>query len=809
MDVDNIEKITLVTSGTGRGMKPESVYIFRKNNGVPTKEAYSAAEHSKLIAEFANANGKSVEDLQKEGLLNGVHFEDVDKLDELNKEFDNAFRGVSDDNSDEIDPIKKTSSKGKTVAKVVGATAALAGAIGGIAVGCSKIADKEDDKETNIDFDTASFDELMNILSESSYERKFSQNVYDVMEKLNTRMKSEGIFKLDIDKDNVLQFTVDEIIAAKLALNDFTDDQLKEIFGLYNLDSDVVLSNYESFTSKMKVFAMNGKSSSSVSELIENEENRRWFELVESSITTFNSNLTNENSDKVIKTFAYFYTHGINGVDNIENNMATLNCIKNLALNMVVGYSDANANTDYKKYLTVSSQPGEFDSKYVTNKMSQVQKGEQLSKYIDITENGVCTISVVSDHLKDIDSRLSEMRRSTINIAKQELDSVLCNEGYSNLSVLYGTLDEEAIRNTKNKKCIEALDRYISITTEKYIQNPTFEQISKAIVRDLGPYKEISNKTLYTTEELKDYLITLVNNRHRGSELLNSKRGSGTDISREEFNSMNKNEQKNYIKNNGTVTGTKTETKTEEVKKDDLTPSERKDAEDQEKEQEKIFVNDGKEYKADAAKAAKQGQLDANDYCLSTKLGDRVIIAHRNGQNVSYNTYINESASAMNKSLSSYNYKDSKEVEAYKAAWNSEIKDRVDYALEVAKEEDRIKEKAQREIDELNKNQNSKPSDSNNNNNSTPDVVEKPNGNDELDDPNINQEPAPSEGEIIHDEDVDVIEPTFEDVPIDYVPNSMDAYQTFITEPDYSAYAQAAIDGLDEALATYQKTKTR
>ena len=37
----------------------------------------------------------------------------------------------------------------------------------------------------------------------------------------------------------------------------------------------------------------------------------------------------------------------------------------------------------------------------------------------------------------------------------------------------------------------------------------------------------------------------------------------------------------------------------------------------------------------------------------------------------------------------------------------------------------------------------------------------------------------------------------------------MDAYQTFITEPDYSAYAQAAIDGLDEALATYQKTKTR
>ena len=163
----------------------------------------------------------------------------------------------------------------------------------------------------------------------------------------------------------------------------------------------------------------------------------------------------------------------------------------------------------------------------------------------------------------------------------------------------------------------------------------------------------------------------------------------------------------------------------------------------------------------------------------------------------------------MNKSLSSYNYKDSKEVEAYKAAWNSEIKDRVDYALEVAKEEDRIKEEAQREIDELNKNQNSKPSDSNNNNNSTPDVVEKPNGNDELDDPNINQEPAPSEGEIIHDEDVDVIEPTFEDVPIDYVPNSMDAYQTSITEPDYSAYAQAAIDGLDEALATYQKTKTR
>ena len=840
MDKDNIKNVILLLDNNE---KPKYVYIFRED-APPTREYYNKS-HEDLLRELMNKNSvSSLKDLVNLGIVKGITSTDSENIQKLDDDFRRESESFTINNStdnnnlDSESEIKKDPSNKKKIVKGVVATTAAVAAIAGGAVACTRQEEKKEEK--TIDFNTASFEELMNSMSESSERRIFSENVYNTMETLNKKMLDENVFYMSVDGEAVLQFTSDEIIAAKLAFNTYSDEQLKEIFGMEELNADVLLTNYQSFASKMKAFAMSGKQSSTISNLIEDSENREWFEAVENSITAFNSNLSNENADKVIRTFAYFYSHGINGIDNLENDKSSINCIKNLALNMVVGYSDANANTDYKKYLVVSSEPSEFDSKYVTNKLSQVQKGEKLLQYIEIANKGVCTTASVKTHFENAVSQLSELQNNQKNIATQALATVLLDEKQSELGnkVLYDVVNDtlkEEINKTGNKKCIEALETYNNAIEGISKDTPTFAQIKVAINSELGPYKDINTKQLYTSEELENYLITIVNNRHRGVELTNSNRSPEADISREEFNSMSKKEQKEFIKENGEVVSTKKTTTSKEVSKNDLTPSEKKEAEKQEEELKNIVVVEGNEYKADTAKAALDGQKDANDYSTSTNLDDRVFRAYFEGKTVNYDTYINESIPAMNAAMAKHGYKDESEKTAYKNTWKSEIKDRVDHAIKFAKEghipdsdkgKEEVKKKELEEIEKLNKQEqnnssneennnnisNDKDNNSNNNNNNTPVeevpiASETPSEDNLLDDPNINTTPPESDAEIIGNDTVStssIIE--VNDVPI--------SYQTSVSEPANDGYEYnedeiiaASIEGFEEAYKTYKKVR--
>lgn len=881
--VENIRKINILLDENNN---PKEILIFRKENGVPTREAFSST-HMQLLNDFAVANGHSLEDLDKlseSGLVNSVPVTDVDSYNIVLDEFDNEFRNAGTTTDEEfiepeVTPIvpnpeaKEDGIKGKTVAKIAGASVLGIAAIGGIFVACSKQKNETEEASKVTDFDNATFEELMSTLSETSERRIFFENVYTVTEDLNAKLIDTSVFALKEDGEAKLQFTIDEVMAAKIAFNNYSSEELKEIFGMQEVNAQALQSNYQSFVSKISKFAMNGKAPSTISNLIEDEANRAWFESIENAIIDFNkevekedSKLINEKADKVIRTFAYFYTHSINGVDGISNDASTLNCIKNVALNMIGGYYDANVEKEYKQYLVVSTAPGEFDDKYVTEKLAQVQKGETLKFHKDEADKGVCTISNVYDHFDAMLTSLKTEQKTQSDYEQlliMKLSEVLLDEGQTELSakVLSQGVTEEVRKEfeTTNKKCKKGLEEYDEVIASLYEEIPSFEQITIAAEKDnykdvfgnlyvsrgeketdetyekrvdeaIVKYEEenqlqkltVREKLGRLNEKIKSFISTIYNNRIRGAQKINvNSIADSNGITKQEWDEKSKEEKLEYAKEHGEVVSSKKEEVTQKVEKEDLTPSEKVEAEKKEEEEKYVVEVEGEQYKTNEALAAAYAILDVKEYCNSINLSQTILEDARKNETVSYDTYINSSKSAMNSAMSKRGITNEKEKAAYEKAWNAYIKDRVDYALEVKKEEDKIKEEALEEIEELNKQQNSTNEEDNSyndiyeeetdekeeNKDDVPVVEETPSEDFDnlLDDPQLQ---GPVEGD-----DIPIVvapeEPVIEsyDIPVSTqsVSTSLDESESYSEEE----YVAAALLGLEEALQEEEKANQK
>ena len=439
--------------------------------------------------------------------------------------FDTEANELNDDeveNEDELDTradkLEKNYNKKKTAAKIaIGVAAGVLGATGIAAAvtSCNKNTNKNKNEEST----NKSFESLMNSMKKDDERRVFAENVFSVTEALNSKTLDKNVFALEEDGEATLHFTYDEVAAAKLVLNNYTSEEMYKIFGTDEIDTNDIMVKYQSFTTKMSLYAMNGKAPSGVASLISNEANRTWFEKIENSIVEFNKAPNSTNADKVIRTFAYFYNHGINGSDGIENDEATLSCVKNLAFNMICGYRDANGEKDYQQYLVVSTEPGSFDDQYRTNKESQVQKGERLSDHIKIAESGPCTIQNVRSHIESLVERLATGR----------------------------------IEN-KDKK-------------EKS-SRPSYTEIRKAAASTIDSNMEIEDDVLYM-------------NRIRGLTKIDSKDESEYTVTKEVWDKMTTEERLDFAKKNGKVISNTKKTTTEKVDESKLTDKEKEEADKQ------------------------------------------------------------------------------------------------------------------------------------------------------------------------------------------------------------------------------------
>lgn len=438
--------------------------------------------------------------------------------------FDTEANELNDDeveNEDELDTradkLEKNYNKKKAAKIAIGVAAGVLGATGIAAAvtSCNKNTNKNKNEEST----NKSFESLMNSMKKDDERRVFAENVFSVTEALNSKALDKDVFALEEDGEATLHFTYDEVAAAKLVLNNYTSEEMYKIFGTDEIDTNDIMVKYQSFTTKMSLYAMNGKAPSGVASLISNEANRTWFEKIENSIVEFNKAPNSTNADKVIRTFAYFYNHGINGSDGIENDEATLSCVKNLAFNMIRGYRDANGEKDYQQYLVVSTEPGSFDDQYRTNKESQVQKGERLSDHIKIAESGPCTIQNVRSHIESLVERLATGR----------------------------------IEN-KDKK-------------EKS-SRPSYTEIRKAAASTIDSNMEIEDDVLYM-------------NRIRGLTKIDSKDESEYTVTKEVWDKMTTEERLDFAKKNGKVISNTKKTTTEKVDESKLTDKEKEEADKQ------------------------------------------------------------------------------------------------------------------------------------------------------------------------------------------------------------------------------------
>ena len=438
--------------------------------------------------------------------------------------FDTEANELNDDeveNEDELDTradkLEKNYNKKKAAKIAIGVAAGVLGAAGIAAAvtSCNKNTNKNKNEEST----NKSFESLMNSMKKDDERRVFAENVFSVTEALNSKALDKNVFALEEDGEATLHFTYDEVAAAKLVLNNYTSEEMYKIFGTDEIDTNDIMVKYQSFTTKMSLYAMNGKAPSGVASLISNEANRTWFEKIENSIVEFNKAPNSTNADKVIRTFAYFYNHGINGSDGIENDEATLSCVKNLAFNMICGYRDANGEKDYQQYLVVSTEPGSFDDQYRTNKESQVQKGERLSDHIKIAESGPCTIQNVRSHIESLVERLATGR----------------------------------IEN-KDKK-------------EKS-SRPSYTEIRKAAASTIDSNMEIEDDVLYM-------------NRIRGLTKIDSKDESEYTVTKEVWDKMTTEERLDFAKKNGKVISNTKKTTTEKVDESKLTDKEKEEADKQ------------------------------------------------------------------------------------------------------------------------------------------------------------------------------------------------------------------------------------
>ena len=760
---------------------------------------YEFNVHDEFVQNFLNSKGFDINDPSfltksaEDGVF-GIYDVNSKECKEIEKQYNDSYEDIS--SKDEESVVEEDLSNvekdrlytKKDIATAVGLAGASVLGIGGLAALGTLTEKQIDNNKTDvindIDYDNATIDYLLNVLPTDNARRVFFETVDSVLESVNKITLDKEVFALDADKDAVLEFTTDEIISAMLVLNNYSQDELKEIFGNYELDSDKILSNYQSFATKMSIYAMNGKAPSTISNLITNEENRNWFESLENAIVKFNKKQNNKNADKLIRTFAYFYTHGINGTDNLENDESSLNGVKNLALNMMKGYYDANTQNEYREYLTVSTAPSDFDDKYRDNELSQVQKGETLKFYLNEADNGVCTISVIKNNIESLVNNLRD--------GQSEYDMVIMNFSEAILDSDNVELAKDVLEEGLSKDVLSAFDNASGKTKnilELYRTElagidsalPSYLQIVTALNREYGPFEEVKDDVLY-------------NNRIRGVEKIDSITNSNS-ITKEEWNSMSKEEKKEYAKENGTVVSTKKENKKEKVDYEDLTPSEKQEADKQKEQLNEVQIGE-ETYKGDTTSAAKQGFKDATSYAEEKGAYNHADVYNKvnpkyptkvptNGtlSNIAQVAYafnnetitINDSQiqARLAKDVAAYKKttKDEEMIKAYKSAWISAMNQKLSSAISqgkvLRKQAEEEYEKAQEAVNKKNESntkgetttkkeeQTANKKEEETTKDNTPVVTEKENEN--VVDPNLNPDIADSdEGfEDIYDEDFD------------------------------------------------------
>ncbi len=561
-DDGNFDKVYVVDQSTG-----EVVEEHNYNGKVDQYEIYKFLKN-------IGVKGATGEELLRNAKEDGV-FECIDKDDHEKLDAELYTSPVADpvdpiyDEEDELaeDEHYKTSAKRRAVVTGLGGLAAIAAITAGANAVNKKVVSEQNNNNNNNNDLLNEAEDLINSLNEDG--KKFFNDVLTSIQNINNQMTKANNFKLDTDKVD-LQFSAEDLIAAKIAFNNYTPEQLYNIFGdltqigTLKLDANGIYKAMDRVYLKLAAYGMNAVEPSGISSLIEDEQAREFFEKHENVVLAFNANPSIETSDAVLKTLYYDYTYeGMTGsYDEINNDS-----VARMATAFHFGNQLATRNVP--DYNTVHNVSADEKAQYGNG---AIVAGTQRAKLLEGN-------AVLNDVLQD----------PTFTLVGELNDKSLCASSF-------GEIEENMDQFNMYKQIMGAI-------------NTADKEENKDKIAELEERKEtVNNITSLLNQGMNildhDDVIALMNNRFL--PIPEVEKNEDYNISKDEYEKLPEKEKDDYVKEHGTVVEEHTDVVEEQVDKEDLTPSEKEDVEWQENLLRKVD--------ALSAELQKQGIYDANDY---------------------------------------------------------------------------------------------------------------------------------------------------------------------------------------------------
>lgn len=597
------------------------VFIFDMDSRKTEMDYFDIEKHGELFENFIsnrNISGETlVSELEEKGLFNEdeitsekmrnyVFGENSFSLDQMTtgnfgeEDYDqseytetNEYNDINEyddydesDNSDELDDSDEyveDNTKNNTAAKRFLAGVLAAGAV----VGTLSLL-HSCDQETIIDeTKEQTLEDLINQMSPE--QRAFFESTFQAIEKFNDNAKKEGNFVLEQDQ-TTLHMTIDEGIALNIIMNNYSSEDLYDIFGTVGFDATELMNLARSAYGKLSTYYMNAKEASGISQLINDEAARAFFEKHENEVIDFNNNPSTELADSVIKGMYNDYIYnGSNGEYNKINNDG----VAWIATAPVFGYELANRNVP--EFL--KSKDGLSLNQITTSKLLN---GINEEVKLDVMD-GVDNLSLCAAVTKKTEVKVSGLKVSQNVVsamikenAKNDLFEGLKENGNISLAnkVLVNGINPDLLKeisesSSKNNELVDEYNTQLSLLEEREAKIIATLELAKErynskeevdiaelvnnrfrspLVNTKQPVKDNSSSTT-TKEDKKEQLK---------EDLYVGKDNDGTPVyDGDKFGELSQKEQDEFVKNNGVVIDEKKEViKQEEVEYEDLTPKE-------------------------------------------------------------------------------------------------------------------------------------------------------------------------------------------------------------------------------------------
>ena len=139
----------------------------------------------------------------------------------------------------------------------------------------------------------------------SQIQKEFLNSTAALITKFHEQTHKENNFRLTEDNEHYLDLTLDEAISLNIMLNDYSEEEITEIFGYKFMSLEKIKTSIKSSYNKLILYYMNAKEKSYISDIIKDEEKKKIFEDIEEKVLRFNNasslNLDDIYNDEIYK----------------------------------------------------------------------------------------------------------------------------------------------------------------------------------------------------------------------------------------------------------------------------------------------------------------------------------------------------------------------------------------------------------------------------------------------------------------------------------------------------------------------------